>query len=198
MIVKKTVGSIIQSSTVHIAEKGLLDIFIPKTTVSNRWKTWKATIDFKTCMDCLNNHGKVYRMEEYIPQEPPLHTFCRCVIEAMKAVERSEATRDGENGADYILFAQGILPDYYISRAEAIALGWKSSKPLAKYAPGKMLFGGIYLNEDGLLLSAPGRIWYEADINYYSGRRNSHRILFSNDGLVFVSYDHCRTFYEII
>ena len=144
MIVKKTVGSIIQSSTVHIAEKGLLDIFIPKTTVSNRWKTWKATIDFKTCTDCLNNHGKVYRMNEYIPQEPPLHPFCRCVIEAMKAVEHGEATRDGENGADYILFAQGKLPDYYITRAEAIALGWKSSKPLAKYAPGKMLFGGIY------------------------------------------------------
>ena len=48
MIIKKTVGSIIQSSTVHIAEKGLLDIFIPKTTTSNRWKHWKATIDFKT------------------------------------------------------------------------------------------------------------------------------------------------------
>lgn len=62
----------------------------------------------------------------------------------MKAVEHGEATRDGENGADYILFAQGKLPDYYITRAEAIALGWKSSKPLAKYAPGKMLFGGIY------------------------------------------------------
>ena len=137
-------------------------------------------------------------MDEYIPQEPPLHPFCRCVIEAMKAIEHGEATRDGENGADYLLFTQGKLPDYYITRSEAIELGWKSSKPLAKYAPGKMLFGGIYLNEDGLLPSAPGRIWYEADINYYSGRRNSHRILFSNDGLVFVSYDHCRTFYEII
>lgn len=28
------------------------------------------------------------------------------MIEAMKAVERGEATRDGENGADYILFAR--------------------------------------------------------------------------------------------
>ena len=54
MIVKKTVGSFIQSGAAHIAEKGLLDIFIPQTTVSNRWKNWKATIDFKTCTDCLN------------------------------------------------------------------------------------------------------------------------------------------------
>lgn len=31
------------------------------------------------------------------------------------------------------------------------------------------------------------RIWYEADINYYSGYRNGHRILWSNDALLFVS-----------
>ena len=198
MIVKKTVGSIILSSAVHIAEKGLLDIFIPKTTVSNRWKHWKATIDFKTCTDCLNHHGKIYRMDEYIPQEPPLHPFCRCVIEPMRAIEHGEATYDGENGADYTLFTRGILPDYYITREEAIALDWKSSKPLAKYAPGKMLFGGIYYNTEGRLPSAPGRIWFEADINYYSGKRNGHRVVFSNDGLVFVTYDHCITFYEIV
>ena len=198
MIVKKATGSVFPVNTTCISSKSLLDIFIPKTTTSNRWIHWKATIDLKTCIACLDHHGRIYRKDEYIQQEPPLHWFCRCVIEPMKAVEHGGATRDGENGADYMLFTQGKLPDYYITRAEAIALGWKSSKPLAKYAPGKMLFGGIYLNEDGLLPSAPRRIWYEADINYYSGRRNGHRILFSNDGLMFVSYDHCRTFYEII
>ena len=198
MVVKKTVCSIIQRGTVHTAEKGLLDIFIPETTVSNRWKHWKATIDFKTCTDCLNHHGKIYRMDEYIPQEPPLHPFCRCVIEPMRAVEHGEATYDGENGADYTLFTRGILPDYYITRESAIALGWKSSKPLAKYAPGKMLFGGIYYNTEGRLPSAPGRVWFEADINYYSGKRNGHRVMFSNDGLIFVTYDHCITFYAIV
>lgn len=35
MIVKKTVGSIFQSNMTCI-EKGLLDIFIPETTISNR------------------------------------------------------------------------------------------------------------------------------------------------------------------
>ena len=42
-----------------------------------------------------------------------------------------------------------------------------------------------------------GRIWYEADINYESGYRNDARILYSNDGLIFASYDHYTTFYEI-
>ena len=37
----------------------------------------------------------------------------------------------------------------------------------------------------------------EADINYNGGFRNRQRILYSNDGLIFVSYDHYQTFYEI-
>ena len=55
----------------------------------------------------------------------------------------------------------------------------------------------IYQNSNGHLPDSPDRIWYEADINYYSGKRNKHRILYSNDGLMFVTYDHYRTFYEI-
>ena len=77
-------------------------------------------------------------------------------------------------------------------------MGWKPSKPPAKYTPGKMIFGGDYSNKDGELPEAPWRVWYEADINYISGRRNAHRVLFSSDGLIFVSYDHCKTFYEIV
>ena len=199
MVTKYVKGQVIQSSTADMLKrKGLLDIFIPKTTSSRNWKNWKAVIDLKTCLDCLKRYGKVYQMDEYIDREPPLHWFCRCIIEPMKSIFHGEATWDEENGADYILFTQGTLPDYYINREELIALGWKSSKAPAKYAPGKMLFGGVYYNSDGRLPSAPGRIWFEADINYYSGRRNGHRILFSNDGLMFVTYDHHKTYYEII
>ena len=55
----------------------------------------------------------------------------------------------------------------------------------------------IYQNKDGKLPSTAGSVWYEADINYNGGYRNSERILYSNDGLIFVSYDHYKTFYEI-
>lgn len=60
------------------------------------------------------------------------------------------------------------------------------------------MYGGMYYNKNGKLPNALDRVWYEADINYYEGRRNKHRIYFSNDGLIFVSYDHGNTFYEII
>ena len=43
-----------------------------------------------------------------------------------------------------------------------------------------------------------GRVWYEADINYKTGKRNTQRIVWSNDGLIFVPYDHYDTFYEIV
>lgn len=59
---------------------------MPKTTISDRRKHWRATIDLKTYIACLDHHGKIYRKDEYVQQEPPLHWFCRCVIEPMRAV----------------------------------------------------------------------------------------------------------------
>ena len=42
-----------------------------------------------------------------------------------------------------------------------------------------------------------GRIWREAEFNFVDGHRNNKRILYSNDGLVFITEDHYQTFYEI-
>ena len=55
-----------------------------------------------------------------------------------------------------------------------------------------------YKNKNGHLPTASGREWIEADLNYKFGFRNDQRILFSNDGLIFVTYDHYKTFCEII
>lgn len=56
----------------------------------------------------------------------------------------------------------------------------------------------IYRNDDGHLPDIAGRIWYEADINYVSGFRGVERILYSNDGLIFITRDHYNTFIEIV
>ena len=60
-----------------------------------------------------------------------------------------------------------------------------------------MLGGDVYHNGDSKLPDAPDRIWYEADIHYDGGKRNRQRLLYSNDGLMFATYDHYHTFYEI-
>lgn len=115
-----------------------------------------------------------------------------------KSIIAGNATKDGENGADFWIKYYGKLPDYYISSEELELLGWKWGKSPRKFAPGKMITKGIYKNKDKHLPDELGRIWYEADINYYEGKRNRHRLLWSNDGLIFVTYDHYETFYEII
>ena len=197
MYIKKTCGYVIPESGNSLSKKGLLDIYVPETHKSVLWKYWRAILDPKLCLECLNHHGKVYAMDEIPDIEPPLHENCRCAILPMDAITPGGATKDGENGADYWLVHDDELPDYYISKSELEKLGWKRGRSPKKWAPGKMVFGGIYQNKNNHLPSIPGRIWYEADINYYDGLRNGHRILFSNDGLIFVTYDHYLSFYEI-
>lgn len=165
---------------------------------STKYKTWNAILDFKTCVDCRSRHGKIYLSDELIDPTPPLHPNCRCEIEWLKALLAGTATKHGINGADWCLKNTGTLPDYYISWADAKKLGFKPILGnLNQVAPGKMITRGVYHNANGHLPSAPGRVWYEADINYNWGYRGSERILFSNDGLIFVTYDHYLTFQEI-
>lgn len=117
----------------------------------------------------------------------------------MEAITAGTATINGTSGADWTVKHTGELPDYYVSLAEAMKKGWHRKKWPSNFVPGKMIGSeeDVYKNKNGHLPQAPGRIWYEADINYKSGRRNNQRIVWSNDGLIFVTYDHYQTFYEI-
>ncbi|MCR6850222.1 S-layer homology domain-containing protein [Bacillus sp. IBL03825] len=90
------------------------------------------------------------------------------------------------------------LPDNYITKEQAQALGWVSKDGnLHKVAPGKSIGGNIFQNKGNPLPSAPGRVWYEADINYSTGYRGNDRILYSSDGLVYRTSDHYKTFTEV-
>ncbi len=193
--IKKT---IVYYTSPTIIEKGLLDTYEPQTMESVNYKNLIAILDLRTCLDCRSLHGKIYEINDTTIVEPPLHDHCRCEIKPMESIFAGEATKNGDVGADFWLKYFSKLPDYYISEEEAYNNGWKRGKSPAKFFPGKMLTMGIYNNSNGHLPQADGRIWYEADINYYEGKRNRHRVIWSNDGLIFVTYDHYATFYEII
>jgi len=165
---------------------------------SIKWKEWKATIDIKTCWNCKKMHGKIFDIYEMIASRPSMHIACRRVIQVLKAVNAGFATDKGQDGADWHLKYYGKLPNYYIMKERALEIGWdKSSGNLHDIASGCMIGGGVYENDDAKLPEKPGRIWYEADINYTEGRRNSERIVYSNDGLIFVTYDNYTTFVEV-
>jgi hypothetical protein len=116
----------------------------------------------------------------------------------MRTKQAGTATKAGLNGVDaHLMYGRGLL-SYYIRKGDARSKGWvQAAGNLANVLPGRMIGGDIYGNREGKLPSANNRIWYEADIDYKSGYRNDSRILYSNDGLIFVTYDHYHTFYEI-
>lgn len=174
------------------------DSLAPQITTSSNYKHWVSVEDWKRCIECANNHGKIWLITQTLYPEPPIHPNCRCVIEMMQAIIAGTATINGTGGADWTLKYDGNLPDYYISGYEASLVGWKHGKWPSNFVPEKTITGGIYKNFDGHLPQATGRIWYEADINYKTGKRNTQRIVWSNDGLIFVTYDHYETFYEIV
>ncbi len=170
----------------------------PQITTSSHFKHWISAEDTKRCEECEKNHGKIWYILETPSPNPPVHFYCRCEIKLMEAITAGTATLNGLNGADWKIKHEGKLPDYYISKSEALQKGWKPGKWPSNYVPNKMITSEVYKNRNEHLPNAPGRIWYEADINYKYGKRNTQRIVWSNDGLVFVTYDHYETFYEII
>lgn len=89
----------------------------------------------------------------------------------------------------------GKLPACYITKKEAGKRGWNASKGnLCDVLPGRAIGGDVFTNRERSLPVKSGRIWYEADLNYNCGHRNSDRLLFSNDGLVYVTHNHYKTF----
>ena len=165
---------------------------------STNWKHWIAQMDDNLCPDCLSRHGKIYHINEKPVPKPPLHLYCRCIIIKMNSIKAGTATYDNINGADWYIKQHRKLPNNYITKDEAQKSGWKTNgNTLSDVCPNKMIGGDIFYNAEGKLPTTYGRIWYEADINYTQGQRNIERIVYSNDGLIFVTYDHYETFCEI-
>lgn len=90
------------------------------------------------------------------------------------------------------------LPNYYITKNKARSQGWNARDGnLCSTLPGKAIGGDRFSNREGSLPMASGRIWFEADINYRCGHRGADRLLYSNDGLVYVTYNHYKHFTEV-
>ena len=88
----------------------------------------------------------------------------------------------------------GHLPDNFITKKEAQALGWQGGS-LEPYAPGKSIGGSHFGNYEGALPEAKGRSYTECDIDTMGAKsRGAKRIVFSNDGLIFYTDDHYESF----
>ena len=167
-------------------------------TTSRNWVEWFAFVTSTTCVYCSDHDGHILSVNDPNIVWPPVHEHCRCLILPVPAFPAGTATEDGLNGVDYYLFIHHHLPSNYLTQKEAEIRGWiKEDGNLWDVLPGVIIGGGHYKNRDGKLPSAPGRKWYEVDFDYAGGVRNNRRIVFSNDGLMFVTYDHYKTFSEV-
>lgn len=87
------------------------------------------------------------------------------------------------------------LPGYYITKQQARAAGWDAREGnLCQVLPGKAIGGDRFGNREQKLPHKKGRVWREADIDYRCGHRGAARLIYSNDGLLYVTRDHYRRF----
>lgn len=92
----------------------------------------------------------------------------------------------------------GKLPINYITKKQAQELGWDpSSGNLSDILPGMSIGGSAFGNYEGALPRASTRRYFECDIDYEGGYRGAKRLIYSNDGLVFYTEDHYKTFEQI-
>lgn len=109
-------------------------------------------------------------------------------------VEYGEDYTDKDEVALY-LHVFGELPPNFITKNEAMDLGWDSRKGnLWDVAPDMSIGGDRFGNYEGNLPKRRGRTYYECDVNYEGGFRNRERIVFSSDGLIYYTGDHYNSF----
>lgn len=112
---------------------------------------------------------------------------------AQAAIDKAGSYTSKEDVSLY-LYIYGQLPQNFITKTEARALGW-SGGGLDDYAYGKCIGGDRFGNNEGLLPEAAGRKYFECDIGtLHKDSRGSRRIVFSNDGLIYYTEDHYESF----
>lgn len=105
---------------------------------------------------------------------------------------------DPQSIADYLFAHDMRLPENFITKKEARALGWDSSyNYLSDVAPGMSIGGDYFGNYEEKLPAGKGISYHEADCWYTKGRRNAFRVVYSTEGRVWYTEDHYNTFTEL-
>ena len=125
--------------------------------------------------------------EQFVTAEDPE------VTQTADTVDEHGYYYDAEHVVLY-LDAYGHLPENYITKSDARALGWEGGSVEA-YQEGAAIGGDRFGNREGLLPDAPGRTWTGCDITTVgASSRGAERIFFSNDALIYSTGDHYDSF----
>lgn len=119
--------------------------------------------------------------------------------ESLEAFARTVGLRDIQGFVEAVgsLDRDRRLPARFLTKEAAEHLGWRPGSDLWKVAPGKSIGGDRFGNRERMLPMAPGRRFFEADLDYAGGSRGARRLVWSSDGLRWVTLDHYRSFREV-
>lgn len=113
---------------------------------------------------------------------------------ALPPIDEDGVYNSKEDVALYI-HTYGHLPDNYVTKDEAKALGCTSLGRIKDYLENGAIGGDIFYNREGLLPKMDGRTYYECDIDTWNKTsRGAKRIVFSSDGLIYYTDDHYSSF----
>ena len=136
--------------------------------------------------------------------------------ETRAAKKNASATRGAERGSEagsgiredgsytsrdevaLYLHTYGKLPKNFISKKDAEEQGFRFGEgDFGEAFPGMSVGGSRFGNYEGQLPEKSGRRYYECDIDYQGGRRNAKRLVYSDDGLIFYTDDHYKSFTQL-
>jgi hypothetical protein len=85
------------------------------------------------------------------------------------------------------------LPPRYVTKDAARAHGWRGGG-LCEVWPGHFIGGDVFNNFGAALAAAPAGGYHEADLDSDCRSRGAKRLIFANDGRVYLTVDHYKTF----
>jgi ribonuclease len=91
------------------------------------------------------------------------------------------------------LRGSGRLLARYVTKDEAKAHGWRGGGLCAVW-PGHVIGGDVFHNFGKALPAPPGRVYRESDLDATCRERGPKRLIFSNDGAIFLTVDHYNSF----
>lgn len=126
--------------------------------------------------------------QEFVPSEDE-------TLPPSPELERDGSYTTPQDVADYI-HTFGTLPGNFITKKQAQKLGWESSAGnLWDVAPGKSIGGDKFGNYEGILPDTTS--YHECDVNYDGGFRDAERIIYGDDGSIYYTNDHYKTFTQL-
>ena len=150
--------------------------------------TWAAAEDWRDLLRDLYGLTDDYAADD--PGEQDRES------EEQTEVEFELPVTDPQQIVNY-LDIYGELPENFITKNEAKALGWDSRyNYVGEVAPGKSIGGDRFGNYEGILPS--DKKYRECDIDYKGGKRGAKRIVFSEDATyIYYTEDHYESFEQL-